>query len=128
MTVQVSAVMLGVKDLNRSKAFYGDGLGCKIATDYPKFVQLDLGDGSSPLALYEWDAAAADAGVSPEGSGFRGVSFHFVLPSHDAVDEAIHKATTAGGKVVKEAEASEWGGYFGYFSDPDGYLWKIASS
>ena len=73
MTVQVTAVMLGVKDLSRSKAFYGDGLGCKIDKDYPNFVEFDLGDGSSSLALYSRDAAAEDAGVSPKGSGFRGV-------------------------------------------------------
>ena len=128
MSVQVTAVMLGVQDLNRSKAFYRDGLGCKIDKDYPNFVQFDLGDGSSSLALYEWEAAAQDAGVSPEGSGFRGVSFHFIVPSREAVDEVISKATTAGGKVVKKAEAAQWGGYFGYFSDPDGHLWKVASS
>lgn len=48
MTVQLTAVMLGVKDLKRSKAFYGDGLGCKIDKDYPNFVQFDLGGGSFP--------------------------------------------------------------------------------
>ena len=78
MPVQVTAIMIGVKDLARSKKFYGEGLGCTIDQDYPGFVSLSLGDGSSSLALYEWDAAAADAGVSPEGSGFRGVSFHYV--------------------------------------------------
>jgi catechol 2,3-dioxygenase-like lactoylglutathione lyase family enzyme len=127
MTVQITAVMLGVKDLNRSKEFYGDGLGCKIDKDYPNFVQFDLGDGSSSLALYEWEAAAQDAGVSPKGSGFRGVSFHFIVASTEAVDDVMSKATSAGGTVVKAAEASRWGGYFGYFSDPDGYLWKVAS-
>jgi len=128
MPVQVTAVMLGVKDLNRSKAFYGDGLGCEIDMDFPNFVQFDLGDNSSSLALYEWDAAARDAGVSPEGSGFRGVSFHFIVRSPETVDELMGKALAAGGSVVKEAEASPWGGYFGYFGDPDGYLWKVAAS
>jgi uncharacterized protein len=126
--VQLTTVMIGVRDLDRSKAFYGDGLGCAIEQDYPGFVSLNMGDGSSSLALYEWDAAAADAGVSPEGSGFRGVSFHFIVASSDDVDETIAKAVTAGGSVVKEAAAAQWGGYYGYFSDPDGYLWKVASS
>ena len=67
--VQVTAIMIGVKDLARSKNFYGEGLGCTIDQDYPSFVSLSLGDGSSSLALYEWDAAAADAGVSPRGLG-----------------------------------------------------------
>jgi catechol 2,3-dioxygenase-like lactoylglutathione lyase family enzyme len=127
VSLQVSAIMLGVKDLARAKKFY-EGLGCEIDKDYRGFVSLSLGEGSSPLALYEWDAAARDAGVSAEGSGFRGGSFHFITDSRDAVDEVMRTAVVAGGSVVKEAAAAQWGGYFGYFSDPDGYLWKVATS
>ena len=127
MPLQVTAIMIGVEDLGRSKKFYGEGLGCTIDQDYPNFVSFSLGDGSSSLALYEREAAAQDAGVSSEGSGFRGVSFHFIVPSSDGVDEVMADAVAAGGGVVKEAAASQWG-YFGYFSDPDGYLWKVASA
>src|SRR6266540_2004359 len=105
--VQVTAIMLGVQDL-------------------PSFVSFNLGEGSSSLALYPREAAAKDAGVSPEGSGFRGVSFHYIVSSREEVDEVMGKAVAAGGGVVKQAAASPWG-YFGYFSDPDGYLWKVAS-
>jgi len=128
MPLQVTTIMIGVKDLARSKKFYGEGLRCTIAQDHPSFLSFNLGDGSSSLALYEWDAAARDAGVSPEGSGFRGVSFHFIVPSSEAVDEVMDDAVAAGGVVVKEAAAAQWGGYSGYFSDPDGYLWKVASA
>jgi catechol 2,3-dioxygenase-like lactoylglutathione lyase family enzyme len=128
MPLQVTAIMLGVEDLARSKQFYTEGLGCKIDKDYPGFVSLDLGSGSSSLALYEWSAAAQDAGVSPEGSGFRGVSFHYIVDSAEAVDEIMASAAAAGGAIVKEAAGSQWGGYFGYFSDPDGHLWKAAAS
>jgi uncharacterized protein len=127
MPLEVTAIMIGVEDLARSKQFYGEGLGCTIDKDYRNFVSFNLGDGSSSLALYEREAAAQDAGVSSEGSGFRGVSFHFIVPSSEAVDEVMSNAVAAGGGVVKEAAASQWGGYFGYFSDPDGYLWKVAS-
>jgi uncharacterized protein len=126
--VQVTTIMLGVEDLARSKQFYGEGLGCTIEQDYPQFVKFNLGDGSSSLALYEREAAAQDAGVSVEGSGFRGVSFHYIVPSRAAVDEVMGKAVAAGGSVVKAAAAAQWSGYFGYFSDPDGYLWKVASA
>jgi uncharacterized protein len=126
--LEVTAIMIGVEDLARSKKFYGEGLGCAIDQDHPNFVSFNLGDGSSSLGLYEWEAAAQDAGVSSEGSGFRGVSFHFIVPSSEAVDEVMSNAVAAGGGVVKEAAASQWGGYFGYFSDPDGYLWKVAST
>ena len=128
MPVQVTAIMIGVKDLARAKKFYGEGLGCTIDQDYPGFVFLDLGAGSSSLALYERGAAAADAGVSPEGSGFSGVSFHYIVDSREAVDEVLAQAVAAGGAVVKEAAGAQWGGYFGYFSDPDGHLWKAATS
>ena len=127
MALQVTAIMLGVRDLARAKKFYGDGLGCTIDKDYPGFVSLSLGDGSSSLALYEWDAAAQDAGVPPAGSGFRGVSFHYIVSSRDTVDQVLADAVAAGGAVVKEAAAAQWGGYYGYFSDPDGHLWKVAT-
>lgn len=127
-SLQVTVVMLGVEDLARSKTFYGEGLGCTIDQDHRGFVSFNLGEGSSSLALYQREQAAQDAGVSSEGSGFRGVSFHFIVPSSDAVDEVMGRAVAAGGAVVKEAAAAAWGGYFGYFSDPDGYLWKVASA
>jgi catechol 2,3-dioxygenase-like lactoylglutathione lyase family enzyme len=101
--------MIGVEDLARSKKFYGEGLGCTIDQDYPNFVSFNLGDGSSSLAVYEREAAAQDAGVSSEGSGFRGVSFHFIVPSSEAVDEVMGKAVAAGGGVVKGAAAAQWG-------------------
>jgi catechol 2,3-dioxygenase-like lactoylglutathione lyase family enzyme len=126
--LQVSTIMLGVKDVARAKKFYAEGMGCAIDQDFPGFVKCNLGEGSSSLVLYEWEAAAQDAGVSPEGSGFRGSSFHFITGSRDTVDEVMRTAAAAGGTVVKEAAAAQWGGYFGYFSDPDGYLWKVTTA
>ena len=126
MSLQVTTIMLAVADLARSRKFYAEGLGCALDQDYPQFIKLTLGDGSSSLALYPREAAAQDAGVSAEGSGFRGVSFHYIVSSPAEVDEVMGKAVAAGGGVVREAAAVQWG-YFGYFSDPDGYLWKVAS-
>jgi uncharacterized protein len=126
VSLQVSVIMLGVKDVDRAKRFYAEGLGCAIDQDFPGFVRCSLGDGSSKLALYGWEAAAQDAGVSPEGSGFRGVSLHFITDSRDAVDEVMRAAEAAGATVVKPAAAVQWG-YYGYFSDLDGYLWKVTT-
>jgi catechol 2,3-dioxygenase-like lactoylglutathione lyase family enzyme len=127
VALQVSTIMLGVEDLARSKRFYGEGLGCPIEQDHPGFALFSLGDGSSRLALYPREAAAQDAGVPPEGSGFRGVSFHFIVASHEDVEEVMRQAVAAGATVIKEPAAVQWGS-FGYFADPDGHLWKIASS
>jgi len=127
MPLQLTTVMLGVKDLARSKKFY-ESLGCSLNQDHSNFVSFKLGAGSSSLALYEWEAAAQDAGVSSEGSGFRGASFHYIVSSEQLVDEVIGQAASSGGSVVKQPASAQWGGYFGYFSDPDGYLWKVAFS
>jgi predicted lactoylglutathione lyase len=127
VSVQVTTIMIGVEDVNRSKAFYGEGLGCQIEQDYRDYVKLNLGEGSSSLVLYPREAAAKDAGVTAEGSGYRGVSFHYIVSSNEEVDEVIGKAIAAGGTTVKQPEAVKWG-YYGYFADPDGYLWKVATS
>lgn len=127
-TLKASVIMLGVQDVERAKKFYVDGLGCAIDQEFPGFVKCDLGEGSSQLALYAWDAVAADAGVTAAGSGFRGTSYHFLTDSREEVDEVMRAAEAAGGTVVKEAAAADWGGYSGHFSDPDGYLWKVATA
>jgi uncharacterized protein len=127
VSLSVSAIMLGVKDLDRAKKFYAEGLSFKIDKDTGNFVSFHLGEGSPQLALYEWEAAARDAGVPAAGSGFRGASFHLNPDTRAMVDETIRNAVAAGGSVVKEAAAAQWGGYYGYFSDPDGYLWKVTT-
>jgi uncharacterized protein len=128
MSLQVSVVMLGVANVDRAKKFYVEGLGCSLDQDYPGFARVTPGSGGSQLALYEWDAAAADAGVPSEGTGFRGFSLHYLTDSRSEVDDVLRAAEAAGATVIKPAEAAQWGGYSGTFSDPDGHLWKVASA
>ena len=128
MSIQISVVMLAVRDVDRAKRFYVEGLGCEVRQDYPGFVRCRTSEGSSDLALYEWDASAVDAGVDPEGTGYRGVSLHFTADSRDVVNETMQRAVNAGGTVVKQPTTLEWGGYEGYFADPDGHLWKVATA
>ncbi|TDC52235.1 glyoxalase [Jiangella ureilytica] len=127
MSLQVSVVMLGVKDIERAKEFYVDGLGAEPTQDYPGFVRCSLGDGPD-LALYEWGAVADDIGVPADGSGFRGFSLHFIAGSREEVDTVIQAAVAAGATVIKPAEGAQWGGYGGTFSDPDGHLWKVVTN
>jgi uncharacterized protein len=79
------------------------------------------------VALYQWDDLAGDAGVPPDGTGFRGIAFAYVVGSNERVDAVLAEAERAGGTIVRPAQAAHWGGYFGYFADLDGYLWKVVS-
>lgn len=126
MSLQVSVIMLGVKDVERAKEFYVDGLGAEPTQDYPGFVRCLLGTGPD-LALYEWSAVADDIGVPADGSGFRGYALHFIADSRAEVDAVMTAAADAGATVLKPAKDAEWGGYGGTFSDPDGHLWKVVT-
>lgn len=128
MKPHVSVITLGVRDMNRAKQFYSEGLGWPIQQDYGQWVSFSLGNGSSALGLYAWDTLADDAGVAPEGSGFRGVTLSYIVGSDERVDAVLAEAERAGGTIVRPAERPQWGGRFGYFADPEGYLWKVASS
>lgn len=129
MSIQLSAITLGVSDLTRAKNFYTDGLGCTIEQDHPGYVSMKVGDSPVELGLYTWEALAADAGVPAEGSGFRGVMLNYIVERGEGlarIKEVLEKAHGAGGKVLKPAEKAQWGGYSGHFADPDGYIWKVS--
>ena len=67
-------------------------------------------------------------GASPDGSGFSGVVFNYVVRSEARVDEVMEEAKKAGAKILKPAAKLQWGGYGGSFADPDGYIWNIGYS
>ena|SRR5437867_8365181 len=127
MNPHVSVITLGVRDLEQAKQFYGKGLGWPIEQDYPQWVSFKLGDGSTWLGLYPWEALAGDAGAPADGNGFRGVTLSYLVRSDERVAAVLAEAEAAGATIVKPAEPSPWGGASGYFSDPEGYLWKVAS-
>jgi catechol 2,3-dioxygenase-like lactoylglutathione lyase family enzyme len=119
-------ITIGVSDMKRAKEFYEEGLGLPVKKDYRKFVMFSGGDGTSDLGLYTREALANDAAVSPGGSGFRGFCITHVAESPERVDALLTRAVQAGGQVVKPALAGH-GGYSGYFADPDGNLWQVAT-
>lgn len=127
MNPHVSAITLGVRDMDRAKRFYSEGLGWPIQQDHGQFVSFKPATGSSVLGLYQWDALAADAGVPAEGSGFRGITLSYIVRSDERVDAVLADAERAGGTIVKPAQRQSWGGYSGHFADPDGYLWKVGA-
>jgi catechol 2,3-dioxygenase-like lactoylglutathione lyase family enzyme len=127
MKPHVAIITLGVRDLGAARSFYHDGLGWPIEQEDHNWVCFSLGGGTSALALYPWDELAEDARVPADGSGFRGVTLAHNVRSEERVDELLAEAERAGGTVVKRAERATWGGYSGYFADPEGYLWEVAT-
>jgi len=127
MNAHVSVITLGVRDLEREKRFYREQLGWPVAQEDDNWACFLLGGGSTALALYPWDELALDAGVSAEGSGFRGVTLAYNVRSEERVDELLAEAERAGGTIVQPPRKREWGGYSGYFADPEGYLWEVAT-
>jgi catechol 2,3-dioxygenase-like lactoylglutathione lyase family enzyme len=124
MEQRVSIVTLGVSDLQRSREFY-ERLGWRRSmanTEGIAFFQT----GGMALALYPRHELAKDANVSAHGGGFPGISLAHNARTRAAVDAVLQEAVAAGAKLVKPAEEAFWGGYSGYFSDPDGFLWEVA--
>ncbi len=78
------------------------------------------------MALYPWDELAKDATVPESGSGFRGVTLAHNVDSPEEVDEVLEEAVAAGATLVKPGQRADWGGYSGYFADPDNHLWEVA--
>jgi catechol 2,3-dioxygenase-like lactoylglutathione lyase family enzyme len=127
VAAQELALTIGVADMKRAKQFYEDGLGNPTKKDYSKFVSFDGGDGTPDLAMYKWDALADDADVPPDGHGFRGFRLSHTADSAESVDRLLDKAARAGAEVLRRPSDTPARGHSAYFSDPDGYLWKIAA-
>jgi predicted lactoylglutathione lyase len=123
---RLSLVTLGVTDIARSTAFY-ESLGWRLSTSsQPGIVSFFATDGSR-LGLYGHDALAHDATIETNPPPrYRGVTISINLESERAVDAAIASAVGAGGTLVKPGAKADWGGYSGYFADPDGHLWEVA--
>ncbi|TYB37880.1 glyoxalase [Micromonospora sp. AP08] len=127
MKANVSSILLGVRDLARSKQFYTEGLGWKIKDDYGISVFFES-DAGSLVGFYRREGLAGQVGADPEGSGFSGLVLTYVVRSEARVDEIIAEAEKAGATILKPAGALPWGGYGGSFADPDGYIWSLGYS
>ena len=124
MKAKISLITLGVSDLKRALAFYRDGLGFPTEGDTENIVFLKLT--GTWLALYPRDRLAEDVQVAAAGAGFSGFTLAHNVASKQDVDETLRLVEKAGAKIVKPAQDVFWGGYSGYFSDPDGFLWEVA--
>ncbi len=124
MEQRVSIITLGVSDLERSSEFY-ERLGWRRSMAKAEGVVFFQAGGMA-LALYPRNDLAKDANVSSEGRGFNGISLAYNTRSRAEVDSVLKDAVAAGATLVKPPQEAFWGGYSGYFSDPDGFLWEVA--
>lgn len=124
MNPRISMITLGVRDLAKSIEFYEQGLGFPRLESPPSVAFFTLN--GTWLGLYDKDALAEDAQVSSQGSGFGGFSVSHNVASDNEVDAVMEQALAAGATLAKKPQKVFWGGYSGYFKDPDGHLWEIA--
>jgi hypothetical protein len=123
MKPRISLITLGVGDFERSLRFYRDGLGWPAdVQDDIAFFQLN----GVVLALYPRHKLAGDATVDGGGSGFSGITLAHNVTGEREVDEVLAAVEKLGARVVKKGQKVFWGGYSGYFADPDGHLWEVA--
>ena len=123
MKQAISFITLGVADLERSRSFYR-ALGWQESSGSEAAVAF-FQAGSVAFALFGRDALADDAKVSPTGAGFPRFSLAHNVATEADVDTLIHEAVAAGGSLVLAGEKAPWGGFRGYFADPDGFLWEV---
>jgi len=122
---RVSLATLGVADVARATEFY-ESLGWRLSPASVPGVVSFFQTAGGLLSLVKTDDISADAGLPPrESTDFRGVMLAINVESRAAVDEALRSVVQAGAVLVKAGSATPWGGYLGYFTDPDGHLWEI---
>ena len=127
MDPRITLITLGVDDLPRSIRFYRDGLGFPTDAGDDANIAFFM-TGGVRLALYPRARLAEDIqeGLALAGPGFGGITLAHNVARRAQVDEALALATAAGATLLKPAQDTFWGGYSGYFADPDGYAWEVA--
>jgi catechol 2,3-dioxygenase-like lactoylglutathione lyase family enzyme len=122
--LRATLVTLGVANVARAARFYetlGMKRGVKAAKDVAFFEA-----GGVVLSLYGRSDLAKDAGIENSRPGFSGVALAFNVAEEALVEKVLEAAVAAGGRMIKPAQRAFWGGYSGYFADPDGHLWEVA--
>jgi len=131
MEPRITVLTLGVDDLNRAVSFYRDGLGLETQGvvgqefEYGAVAFFDLQNGVK-LALWPRKSIAHDSGLPLQPKSATEFTIGHNVSSKSEVDAVMEQAKKAGAKIVKPAQDTFWGGYAGYFRDPDNHLWEIA--
>jgi predicted lactoylglutathione lyase len=128
MDQRISFLTLAVRDLEASKRFYLDGLGWTAELEVGDDVVMIMAGERFVFSLWNRDHFAAEVGAILEGDGVPPFTISHNVETPAEVDAILATARQAGADPVREAEEREWGGYTGYFGDPDGYRWEIATN
>jgi uncharacterized protein len=127
---RITVITLGVNDLEKSLKFYRDGLGLKtegvVGQEFENGTVVFFLENGLRLALYPRRSLAHDAGIAHTPASSTEFSLGHNVGSKREVDEVMAQAKAAGATIVKPAQDTFWGGYAGYFQDPDGHLWEVA--
>jgi uncharacterized protein len=123
---RISFVTLAVRDLDATRAFYVDGLGWTASMDVPGDVLMIQVGEHVLLSLWQDTAFEAEVGRIGRGDGVAPITLAHNVPTRGEVDAVLATARAAGADPVVDAVEREWGGYTGYFGDPDGFRWEIA--
>jgi catechol 2,3-dioxygenase-like lactoylglutathione lyase family enzyme len=124
MEQRISAVTLGVRDLAVSRRFYVDGLGWKPVFENKDIIFFQAG--GMIFALFLRDQLAADFEADPKTFGRAAMALAYNVRAKAEVDPLLKRAQDAGAPILKPARQASWGGYSGYFADPDGFAWEVA--
>ncbi len=124
MEPRISLLTLGVENLERSLAFYRDGLGLPTEGIEQDVVFFKLQ--GTWLSLYSIASLTEDVGLGPRASGFAGFTIAHNVRTREEVDRLLEQAQRAGATITRPAREMHWGGYVGFFADPDGHVWEIA--
>lgn len=125
MDQRVSLITVPVSDRARSRSFYVDGLGWDPLIDVEDVLMFRVGD-RIVLSLWDLESFTAEVGAPRTGAGVTPLTIAHNVASDAAVDDVLRTAGDAGAQEVWPAQRREWGGYSGYFADPDGYRWEVA--
>ena len=128
MDQRISFVTLAVRDLDATRAFYVDGLGWTPALDVPGEVLMIKAGEHLVLSLWHESGFEAEVGPIRRGEGIAPITLAHNVRTNAEVDEILATARAAGADPVVAAVEREWGGYTGYFGDPDGFRWEIATN
>ena len=124
MEQRVSIITLGVADLDRSRKFY-EALGWTRGFKQAEGVVF-FQTGGMIVSLWPRTELAKDANVPATGSGFAGITLAYNTRQKDDVAKVLVEAERAGAKILKTAQPAFWGGHYGFFADPDGFVWEVA--